>query len=297
MDRIQRIVERVAEAGRRWGARAWATARDPLRVLPVIAVVALLLIGIPYTATGLSRIARVGLDWRSESRVDWHRTVGTVTGVRESDGLLARVRYRDDRGRTHVAESFVPDPTQKWLTPRVVVRFDPSHHDRIELVGYGDRGPVAALLIAGAPLGAGIAAIIVAFGVWRRRRLIPVSATPVAILRRPLTIGMAVLIAGVGAWAAGTVIERGWSAIASATGHLVGTVFGDLLGVFVPLVAFVAGCLLTAWLARHRNHAEHEGLLSSAHRLIDRAAGMVPSPEQLAPDDPEREQASPKSRP
>ena len=157
-------------------------------------------------------------------------------------------------------------------------------------MGYGDRGPIAALLIAGAPLGAGIGALVIAVGLWRRRRLVAVSATPIAVLRRPLTIGLAVTIAGVGAWAAGTVIERGWSAIASATGHLVGTVFGDLLGVFVPVVAFVAGCLLTAWLARHRNHAEHHGLLSSAHRLIDRAAGMVPSPEELAPDDSDRDQ-------
>ena len=296
MDRLARIVERIADAARRGGARAWATARDPLRLLPVIAVVALLLVGIPYTATGISRVTRVGLDWRSEAVVHWRHTHGTVTGVREADGLVARVQYRDDHGRRYVAETLVADPTKKWLTMRVAMRFDPRHHDRIELLGYGDRGPIAALLIAGAPLGAGIGALIIAIGLWRRRRLVAVSATPIAVLRRPLTIGFAVMIAGVGAWAAGTVIERGWSAIASATGHLVGTIFGDLLGVFVPLVAFLAGCLLTAWLARHRNHAEHKGLLSSAHRLIDRAAGMVPSPEQLAPDDPDRDQQLPRSR-
>jgi hypothetical protein len=38
---------------------------------------------------------------------------------------------------------------------------------------------------------------------------------------------------------------------------------------------------LTAWLARHRHHEDHQGLLSSAHRFIDRAAGYVPSPEEL----------------
>jgi hypothetical protein len=79
--------------------------------------------------------------------------------------------------------------------------------------------------------------------------------------------------------------ERGWSAVASSIGHLVATIFGDLLGVLVPLVAFVLGCVVTAWLARHRHHDDHDGLLSSAYRMIDKAAGMAPSPEEMRPDD------------
>ena len=79
-------------------------------------------------------------------------------------------------------------------------------------------------------------------------------------------------MAGIAAWAMGTVKERGWSAVASATGHLAATVFGDLLGVFVPLVAFTLGCLVTAWLPRHRHHDEHDGLLSTAYRH-DRPGG------------------------
>jgi hypothetical protein len=43
---------------------------------------------------------------------------------------------------------------------------------------------------------------------------------------------------------------------------------------------------VTAWLARHRHHEAHEGILSSAHRLIDRAAGYVPSPEELQAQQP-----------
>ncbi len=289
MDRIQRIVERIANAGRRWGGRAWATARDPRRVLPVLAVVALLLIGVPYTATGLSRVGRAALDWRSDSRVHWHRTTGTVTGVRDADGLLAQVRYHDQSGHAHAAEAYVADPTKKWLRTKVPMRFDVHDFDRVKLIGFGDHAPVPALLVAGAPLGAGIAALVIALALWRRRRLVAVSATPIAVLRGPLTIAATIAVAGIGAWAVGTVLERGWSAIASATGHLVGTVFGDLLGVLVPLVAFVAGCLLTAWLARHRNHADHDGLLSRAHGLIDRAAGMVPSPEEMASDDRSRD--------
>ncbi|MEP6624209.1 MAG: hypothetical protein ABJC79_07185, partial [Acidimicrobiia bacterium] len=237
------------------------------------------------TATGLSRVARAGMNWRSASGVQWHRTEGTVTGVRGADGILVRVRFRDDAGRSHLAKAFVGDPSKKWLTMHVPMRFDPNHVDRIELVGFENRGPVAALLIAGAPLGAGIAALVVAVGLWRRRRLVAVSARPIAVLRRPITLGLAILAAGIGAWAAGTVIERGWRAIASSTGHLVSTIFGDLLGVLVPVVAFALGALATAWLARHRNHEHHHGLLSRAHGLIDRAAEMVPSPEDLGPQD------------
>ena len=285
MERLQRIIDWLRHRGRRISAQAWAAARDPLRLLPIVAVGALLLIGIPYTATGLSRVGRAGMDWRTESRVRWHHADGVVTGVRDSDGLVARVEYRDDHRRSHVAETRVRDTTAHWLTTAVRVKFDPKHLRRIEVLGFGNRSPVAGLLIAGAPLGAGVSALIVSVGVWRRRRLIAVSAAPLAALRRPLNLGFAVVIAGVGAWAAGTVLDRGWSAIASSTSHLIGTVFGDLLGVLVPLVAFAFGALLTAWLARHRHHREHEGLLSSAHRLIDRAAGMVPSPEEMGPDE------------
>ncbi len=285
LERITRWLERMNALGRTWATRAWSTARDPLRVLPILAVVALLFIGIPYTATGLSRVARASMHWRAESGVQWHRTVGTVTGVRENDGLVVRVQFRDDQDHRHVAKTYLADPSKRWLTMRVPIRFDPNHIDHIEIVGYSYRGPVAALLIAGAPLGVGIASLVLAVGLWRRRRLVAVSATPIAILRRPITLGLAILVGGIGAWAAGTVIERGWRAIASSTGHLVSTIFGDLLGVVVPVVAFALGALVTAWLARHRHHEQHHGLLSRAHGLIDRAAEMVPSPEDLAPQD------------
>lgn len=281
MDRIQALWERVGSAGRRWFSRAWSTARDPLRVLPVLAVAALLLIAIPLIVTGLSRVARAGIDWRSEATVRWQRAEATVTGVRDADGMLVQLRYRDARGREQRAETYVADPTKKWIRTRVSIRFDPQNLDRVELVGFGDRAPIPALLLAGAPLGGGVGALVIAMSLWRRRRLVAVSASPFAVMRRPVIVGVTILLAGLGAWATGTVAVRGWSAVASSTGHLMSTIFGDLLGVLLPLVAFALGCLLTAWLARHRNHADHDGLLSSAHRLIDRAAGLVPSPEEL----------------
>jgi hypothetical protein len=286
MERLMQMLERMAETGRRWAARAWAAARDPLRVLPILAAFALLVIGVPYTATGLSRVGRAALDWRSEARVHWQRTTGTVTGVRESDGLVVQVHFRDQHGHPQRAETYVEDPTKKWLRTTVPMRFDVNDVTRIKLIGFGDHAPIPALLVAGAPLGAGIGAIVIAIGLWRRRRLVAVSARPIGVLRGTLTVGGSIVVLGIGAWAAGTVLQRGWAAIVSATGHLAGTVFGDLLGVLVPVVAFVAGCLLTAWLARHRHHTEHEGLLSSAHRLIDRAAGLVPSPEEMSADEP-----------
>ncbi len=297
MERLQRILDWLRDRGRRVSAHVWSAARNPLQLLPIVAVGALLLIGIPYTATGLSRVSRAGMDWRSESRVHWHHADGLIIGMRDSDGLVVRVKYRDDHHRSHVAETGVGDTSSQWLATAVRVKFDPNHLRRIEVIGFGVRSPVAGLLIAGAPLGAGVGALIMAVGVWRRRRLIAVSATPIAAIRRPLNLGFVAVIAGVGAWAGGTVLDRGWSAIASSTGHLIGTLFGDLLGVLVPVVAFVFGALLTAWLARHRHHREHVGLLSSAHRLIDRAAGMVPSPEEMAPDESANERAAPVSPP
>ena len=286
MRRILDRWERVVDAGRRWIKRGWDAARDPLRVLPVLAVFALLLIAIPLTLTGMTRVASAGLDWRSEATVNWRRATGSVQGVRESDGLLVRVRYRDHRGRPHRVDVRVRTARSEWVTPRVRVRFDPDHPSRVELVGFGDHPPIPALLLAGAPLGAGVGALVLAGAVWRRRRLVTVSARPIAIMARPMIVGGTIMLVGIGAWAAGTVVVRGWSAVASSTGHVVTTIFGDLLGVLVPLAAFAAGCMLTAWLARHRHHTEHDGLLSSAHRLIDRAAGMVPSPEDLRPEEP-----------
>ncbi len=285
MDRIVDLVERSAAWGRRCAHHAWVVARDPLRILPLMAVVALLVIGVPYTMTGVSRVARSTMAWRSESSTHWQRTDGTVIGVRAAGTLEARVRFIDRGGRVHVATTSLIDES-KWVTRRVPIRFDRRDPAHIELIGFGSTGTFRSLLIAGAPLGVGISALILAVGLWKRRRLIAVSATPMAVLRRPLAAAGVALLAGISAWTVGTVLERGWSAIVSSSGHLASQVFGDLLGVLVPLVAFAAGALLTAWLARHRHHEDHRGMLSSAHRLIDRVAGYVPSPEELGPEAP-----------
>ena len=269
---------------RRAGRHAWEVASDPFRLLPILAVAALLLIAVPLTITGLTRVGRDAFAWRVDSGITWRSTTGTVLSVRDLDGLRLRVQYRDGEGTRRVSEVFVGDTGSKWIDARVPIRYDRSAPGTVEVIGFGAPDPIPALLLAGAPLGCGIAAFVLAHGLWRKRRLVPVSAQPLVVLRPTFVLAGAILAAGIGAWAAGTVWARGWAAVGSAASHLGSTIFGDLLGVLVPLVAFALGCLVTAWLARHRHSDEHQGLLSSAHRLIDRAAGMVPSPEELRPE-------------
>jgi len=285
MDRWRAWWERGVSATRRVTERLWAVVRDPLKVLPVVAVIALLAIALPLTVTGLTRAGRGAMDWQRRSTIDWHRATARVEQVKIDDGLILRLHYRDHSGAAHDVDTFVGDASGKWVRRTVRIRYDAGDKQSVELIGYGSNDPIPALLLAGAPLGAGIAGIVLAIALFRRRALIAVSARPLQAMRGPLVAAGLLIVAGIAAWAIGTVWERGWSAVASATGHLAATVFGDLLGVLVPLVAFVLGCLVTAWLARHRHHDEHDGLLSSAYRMIDKAAGMAPSPDEMRPDD------------
>jgi hypothetical protein len=274
----------LGAARRRMGAFLDA-ARDPRRVLPALAVLALLLIGIPLTMSGLARVSRVALDWRQESATAWRETSGRVVQVRDQAGLVVRVVF-EARGDRQEANVYVGDTGRRWIDARPRIRYDVDHPDRAEIIGFGAADPIPGLLLAGAPLGAGLGALWLAFGLWRRRRLVVVSARPVAALR-PVLVGASIIVlAGIAAWAVGTILQRGWSAVASGAANLAATVFGDLLGVLVPLVAFALGALVATWLARHRGAEEQTGLLSRAHRLIGRAADRMPSPEELRAERP-----------
>ena len=284
MERWRVWWDRGLALARRVTERLWAVARDPLRVLPVVAVVALLAIAVPLTVTGLTRVGRGAMDWRHQSTIDWRHTTARVDRAKIDDGLVLDLAYRDRHGDAHRVETFVGDAGGKWVDRSVPIRYDTGDKQRVELVGFGSEDPIPTLLLAGAPLGAGIAGIVLAISLFRRRALLAVSARPLQAMRGPLVAAAFLVVAGLAAWAVGTVWERGWSAVASATGHLAATVFGDLLGVLVPLVAFALGCLVTAWLARHRHHEDHDGLISSAYRMIDKAAGMAPSPDEMRPD-------------
>jgi hypothetical protein len=284
MERWRAWLDRAVAVARRVTERLWAVARDPLRILPVVAVIALLAIAVPLTVTGLTRVGRSAMEWRHRSAIEWHHASATVVRAKIDDGLVLDLTYRDRHGDRNRVQTFVGDASGKWVGRRVPIRYNAGDHQSVELVGYGSNDPIPTLLLAGAPLGAGIAGIVLAISLFRRRALLAVSARPLQAMRVPLVAAACLVVAGLAAWAVGTVWERGWSAVASATGHLAATIFGDLLGVLVPLVAFALGCLVTAWLAKHRHHDEHDGLLSSAYRMIDRAAGMAPSPEEMRPD-------------
>src|SRR6478672_9568613 len=157
-------------------------------------------------------VGRSAMDWRHRSTIDWRRTTGIVERVKIDDGLVLDVVYRDRHDERNRVEAFVGDASGKWVGRRVPIRYDAGDHQSVELVGYGNDDPIPALLLAGAPLGAGIAGIVLAISLFRRRALVAVSARPLQAMRGPLVAATCLVVAGVAAWAIGTVWERGWSA-------------------------------------------------------------------------------------
>ena len=103
--------------------RLWAVARDPLKVLPVIAVIALLAIALPLTVTGLTRAGRGAMDWQRRSTIDWHRASARVEQVKIDDGLILRLHYRDHSGAAHEVDTFVGDASGKWVGRTVRIRY------------------------------------------------------------------------------------------------------------------------------------------------------------------------------
>jgi hypothetical protein len=280
--RTEQALQRVVDAARRWGAGIAELARHPVRLFLAAACVVLLIIAVPLLAAGGMRLDRAWKDWRHEQAVDasWKHSTAQVREVRPNDGLDLRVAFRV-HGKTQTARAHVETGATDWIGMTLPIRYDPHDASRIELLGVVRPHPLGSLLIGSASIAAALGLIAIAVGAWRRRMLVEVSAHPLAALRRPLSIGGTLLVLALGAWATGTVVLEGWSGVANGIGGAFSVVFGDFLRVTVPLFAFALGCLLTAWLARYRHHERHEGLLSSAHRIIDRAAGYVPSPEEL----------------
>jgi hypothetical protein len=282
-NRIDRATDRFLALGRSLSARGRELLHHPVRVLIGGICIVLLAVALPLLIGGGTRLHSAWIDWRHDRAVgrDWVRSTATIMQVRERDGLELRLTYRDQAGRRHQAAVLVEASGSQWVDSRLPIHYDPSHPSTVDLVDVAEARPLGNALTAGASVAAGFAALILALGIWRRRRALEESAHPFRVLRVPLALSAVVLALGIAAWAVGTVNLRGWTGVANRLGHQLSIVFGDMLGVTVPLVAFAIGCLLTAWLARHRHHETHEGMLSSAHRLIDRAAGYVPSPEDL----------------
>jgi hypothetical protein len=296
--RTERVVDRFAALGRRATAYGHELAKNPLRLLIYGVCIVLIAVALPLLIGGGTRLSSSWNDWRHERSVgrDWIRTTATINAVRERDGLALRLFYYDRSGDRHDAHVQVDASGSKWIEDRLPIRYDPNHPDQVDLVNVDEVNALGSALVAGAAIGAGLAALIIAFGVWRRRRALAESQHPITVLRVPLAIAGLVLALGVAAWAVGTVKLRGWTGVADRLGNQLSVVFGDMLGITVPLVTFAIGCLLTAWLARHRHHEAHDGMLSSVHRVIDRAAGYVPSPEDLAAETPDEPVAAPPPR-
>jgi hypothetical protein len=284
--RIDRAMDRFAALSRRMNQYGRDVVDNPVRLLIGGICIVLLAVALPLLIGGGMRLDRAWTDWRHERSVgrDWIRSTGTLTSVREGDTLALRLTYFDRSGERHRAEVQVEASGAKWITSRMPIRYDPQHPSQVDLVNLAEINPLGSGLVAGASIGAGLASLILAFGIWRRRRVLADTSHPIAVLRVPLAFAGVVLAGGIAAWAVGTVKLRGWSGVATRLGNQLSTVFGDLLGVIVPLVTFAIGCLLTAWLARHRHHEGHDGMLSRVHGVIDRAAGFVPSPEDLQAD-------------
>lgn len=287
-NRIDRTTDRFIALGRSLSARGRELLHHPVRVLIGGICIVLLAVALPLLIGGGTRLNSAWIDWRHDRAVgrDWVRSTATITQVRDQDGLELRLTYRDRAGNRHQATVLVEASGSQWVDSRLPIHYDPHHPSRVDLVDVAQARPLGNALVAGASVAGGLAAVILALGIWRRRRALEASAHPFRVLRVPLALSAVVLALGIAAWAVGTVNLRGWTGVADRLGHQFSIVFGDMLGVTVPLVTFAFGCLLTAWLARHRHHETHEGMLSSAHRLIDRAAGYVPSPEDLQADTP-----------
>jgi hypothetical protein len=285
--------ERAVTSVQRIATTAWArlrhALRNPVRLLVFGIFTALIVLAVPLLVGGAARLGRVWDDWRHARTVtsEWVPATATVRAVRVVDGLDLDLSYFDRRGDRYETELNVDAPGSDWIHSRLPIRYDPSHPESVDLVGVAETHPIGSALVAGAALGAGTAALILAFAVWRRRLVLVASPRPMAVMRTPLALSGAVLTIGIAAWGVGTVTTQGWASIANRIGVQASDLFGDFLVFLVPAFTFAAGALASAWLARHRHHERHDGVLSSAHRLIDRAAEYMPSPEQIRVERPD----------
>ncbi len=280
-------LERGITAAQRRVTAAWlrvrATLANPVWLLIGALILVLVVLSVPLVVGSAARLDRIWGDWRHDATVtrNWTPTVATIRGVRVADSLDLDLAYWDRGGKRHRAEVHIDPPSNQWVSSTLPIRYDPRHPSRVDVVGVTTSHPIGQALTNGAALGAGVAAAMLAFAIWRRRGVIAVADRPLHVLRGPLALSGVVLTIGIAAWGVGTMTTQGWTSIADGIGAQASNLFRDFMLVIVPAVAFGAGALASAWLARHRHHERHDGILSSAHRLIDRASEYMPSPEQI----------------
>ena len=279
MNRWRRLVDRRRSAvagapGHACGPRH----RDPLKVLPVVAVLALLAIAVPLTVTGLGRVGEVAMDSAPTRRRLAQTPRARADRVKIDDGLVLDLAYRDRHddaapgpgvrrrrqrqvGRPHVRDPLRrrrPEPASSSSASATTIPSRAAPRRRAARRRHRRTSCSSSSFGAAAPSGPGSR---------RSRRAERPRGGRVSRGRRGRGLGDR---HGVGARLVGGGV---------GAGHLVATMFGDLLGVLVPWCgAVVLGCLVTAWLARHRHHDDHDGLVARAtYRMIDKAAGRRPA--------------------
>ncbi len=281
--RLERGIATVQTRAAAVWLRARGALQNPVRLLIGALIVVLILLAVPLLVGSALRLDRTWNEWRHDTSVSrsWTPTIATIRGVRANDGLDLDLAYWDRGGERHRAGVHVDTTATQWVRSTLPIRYDPRHPSQVDVVGVTNTHPIGQALDTGAAVGAGIAAVMLAFALWRRRTVLAVADRPLHVMRRPLALSGAVLTIGIAAWCVGTVTTQGWTSIADSIGVQASDLFSDLMVVIVPAVAFGAGALASAWLARHRHHERHDGMLSSAHRLIDRVSEYVPSPDQI----------------
>lgn len=280
-------VEHTIAAAQRRGAAGWQHVRgavqNPVRLLIGATVVVLVVLSVPLLVGSAARLQRIWGDWRHDATVtnDWNPAVASIRGVRAGDGLELDLAYWDRGGDRQRASVHIDSPGRAWIRSTLPIRYDPDRPSEVDVVGVTNGHPIGQALATGATLGAGIAAALLAFTIWRRRAVLAFTDRPMRVLRAPLALSGSILTIGIAAWAVGTVTARGWTSIADSIGVQATDLFGGFMVIIVPAVAFGAGALASAWLSQHRHHERHDGMLGSAHRLIHRASDYMPSPEQF----------------
>ena len=254
-----------------------------MRLLIGAIVLVLVVLSVPLIVGSAARLDRIWKEWRHDAAVtsDWTPAIATIRGVRANDGLDLDLAYWDRRGDRRRAGVHVDTSATEWVRSTLPIRYDPRHPSEVDIVGVKKNHPLGQALTTGLAVGAGIAAALLAFAVWRRRAVFAFSDRAVHALRAPLALSGAVLTIGIAAWGVGTVSTQGWTSIADSIGVQASDLFGDFMVFIVPAVAFGAGALASAVAAQHRHHEVHEGMLGNAHRIIKRASEYMPSPDQI----------------
>ena len=278
MERWRAWWDRGVGVARRVTERLWAVARDPLRVLPVVAVIALLAIAVPLTVTGLTRVGRErdGLAPPVDDRLA-PRDRARVDRAKIDDGLVLDLALPRPARRRAPGRDLRRRRGGKWVGRTVPIRYDAGDPQSVELVGLRQRRPDPDAPARGRA----------ARRRHRRHRARDLAVPPPGARggeraaapgdARPAGRGGAV------SWSPGSRPGR-----SARCGSGAGRRWRRRPGTSRPRSSATSsacscrswpsslGCLVTAWLARHRHHDEHDGLLSSAYRMIDKAAGMAP---------------------